>query len=179
MEKKVPRLGPVKCRVCKKTIDRNIEVEGTDWVQPSRNFYYHKSCYESFKNEKESNDSELWFDRIFDYFSHDLKIPYNFMKCRQQIKEYLKKGYTTKGIYFALKYFYEIKKGDPEKCQGGIGIVPYIYNESAEYWTNQTFRNKEVLNNIIAQIEDREKATPTVYHKTKKQQKPKWDLNDI
>ena len=38
MEKKVPRLGPVKCRVCKKTIDRNVEVEGTDWIQPSRNY---------------------------------------------------------------------------------------------------------------------------------------------
>ena len=37
---------------------------------------------------------------------------------------------TAKGMYFALKYFYEIKKGDVSKSENGIGIIPHIYEDS-------------------------------------------------
>lgn len=174
------KMNPVMCRVCKKTIDRNIEKEGIDWVMPSRNFFYHKSCYESFKGGLESPEQDLWYDRIFDYISHDLKLPYNYFKCAQQIQQYLAKGYTTKGIYFALRYFYEVQNGDKTKAKGSIGIVPYIYNESAEYWTNKKYQDEHRMEKIMDQIKEREQQEPPKsVRKGARTRKEKWNLDDI
>ena len=33
-----------------------------------------------------------------------------------------------------LVYWYEIKKAQIDKAQGGIGIIPYIYEQAKEYY---------------------------------------------
>ena len=38
-------------------------------------------------------------------------------------------------MLLALKYFYEIKKRDINKSQGGIGIIPYVLDEAKEFAT--------------------------------------------
>ena len=47
----------------------------------------------------------------------------------------------------ALVYFYEIKGGDKSKANGGIGIVPYVYQNAYNYfyelWLAQQ-KNKDV-----------------------------------
>ena len=43
-------------------------------------------------------------------------------------------NYTYSGILKTLKYWFEIKKGDLEKANGGIGIVPYVYDDAFLYW---------------------------------------------
>ena len=48
------------CRVCKELIDKTKD----DWVMPSRNYYYHKTCYDSWKKAKYSNDDD-YIDLIF------------------------------------------------------------------------------------------------------------------
>ncbi len=55
----------VHCRICKGEIDREKTTEGTDWVMPSRNYFYHCKCYNDWKRKKddvhaEAND-EMWF----------------------------------------------------------------------------------------------------------------------
>ena len=57
---------------------------------------------------------------------------------------------TAKGIYFALKYHYEINKGDVTKSENGIGIIPHIYEDSRNYWT----RREEREVGLIAAIEE-------------------------
>ena len=42
------------CRLCKIEIDK----EKDDWVMPSRNYYYHKKCYENWKKAQFKNDEE-------------------------------------------------------------------------------------------------------------------------
>ena len=37
------------CRVCKQVIDKSKD----DWILPSKNYYYHKTCYGKFKEGKE------------------------------------------------------------------------------------------------------------------------------
>lgn len=66
------------CRICKQEIDKELD----DWVMPSRNWYYHKICYENFKKEKEVKSDEDYIDLIFDYIARDLKVSYDYHKIK-------------------------------------------------------------------------------------------------
>lgn len=165
-----------KCRICKEVINK----ESNDWVMPSKNYYYHIKCYNDWKKTEPLEDAE-WRPFIYDFLSRDLKVSYNYHMCEKQIDKYLKDyKMTAKGIYFSLKYFYEIKKGDWEKSRGGLGIIPYIYNEACTYWVEQNSRSK----NIIAEIESQIRAatqrkTQTVTQQKTKVKKFKVDLSSI
>lgn len=155
------RKHEVKCRVCKQVFDTAPLIQGQDWIMPTKNFYYHTKCYNEWQTKKDNVktstlDDELWRDSTYQYLQRDLKIPVVWNKFSSQWKNLMKKGRTAKGIYFAVRYFYEIEKGDKEKAKGGIGIVDYVYNQSASYWSERE-RNSE---GIIAQIEQqvRERA---------------------
>ena len=113
------------CRVCKIEIDK----EKDDWVMPSKNWYYHRKCYQDWKQSTPATDAE-YKAFIYDFISRDLKVSYNYHMCEAQREKFVKEGKTNKGIFFALKYFYEVKHGDWEKGHGGIGIVPFIYGDS-------------------------------------------------
>ena len=39
----------VTCRICKAKIDTD---SSTNWVMPSKNYYYHKTCYDDFGKKK-------------------------------------------------------------------------------------------------------------------------------
>ena len=56
-----------------------------------------------------------------------------------QINRYLQEHpeYTYSGIKRTLEYFYKIKKNPIEKANGGIGIVPWVYEEAKRYYYNQ------------------------------------------
>jgi hypothetical protein len=44
------------CRVCKEKIDKTKD----DWIMPSKNYYYHKSCYKSWKKAEFSNEYRVF-----------------------------------------------------------------------------------------------------------------------
>ena len=43
-------------------------------------------------------------------------------------------GYTYSGMLGTLMYWYEVRGGVLEKANGGVGIVPYKYDEAKEYY---------------------------------------------
>lgn len=88
---------------------------------------------------------------------------------------------TPKGIYFAVRYYYDILKGNAEKAQGGIGIVPNIYNDSAQYWVDLENKKSGTLEAIVEQIRQREARPVRYIQKTEKKTKPKtkWSLDNI
>ena len=62
---------------------------------------------------------------------------YVYAKIKKQIKDYVTNhGYTYSGIHKALVYYYEVKgnKFDEGKAQGGIGIVPFVYQNAYNYY---------------------------------------------
>ena len=62
---------------------------------------------------------------------------YVYARIQKQIKNYVTNyGYTYSGIQKALIYYYEIKgnKFDESKTNGGIGIVPYVYQNAFNYY---------------------------------------------
>ena len=75
---------------------------------PSKNYYYHTNCYNSWKKNDKKSDED-WKEMIYDFIARDLKKNYNYHMCEKQIESLLKAQRTYKGIYFTLKYFYEIK----------------------------------------------------------------------
>lgn len=128
----------VKCRFCKENFDTSELEEGVDWIMPSNKFYYHLECYTqllSAKNDiKKTIGDDLWYDVVKDYLYKDLKIDVDFAKLDSQWNSFTKNGKTPKGIYFALKYYYGHLHNDPSKANGGIGIIPYIYEDGCRYW---------------------------------------------
>ena len=41
-----------KCRVCDLPIDKTKD----DWIMPSKNYYYHKNCYDNWKKAQFTSD---------------------------------------------------------------------------------------------------------------------------
>ena len=169
----------VMCRICRKRFDKEKLVEGVDWINPVKNMYYHKKCHDDWKTEHgdvtANKADEEYIDCIYSFLSQDLKVKYDYIKCESQRKNFIKsKGYTNKGICFALKYYYEVKNNSWDKAQGGIGVVPYIYAESREYWTELNSRQENIVEQIAAQMKARADR-PTITITKQKKQKPQWE----
>ncbi len=170
---------PVHCRICGQVIDRNIEKEGVDWIMPSNKWYYHKSCYENWKQGTPEND-EAYIGFIYDYISRDLKVKYDYYMCEAQRKKFISENkMTNKGIFFTLKYFYDIKGGSWDKSHGGIGIVPFIYNEACNYWVKKEKSDNGIIARIEQQIKEARERDKKVVRKKSKKKKITIDLGAI
>ena len=171
------------CRCCKQKFDAQIEDKDKIWVMPSKNYYYHKNCYDDWtkkKNDVHSQaDDDLWFDALWDYLSKDIKIGPDFVKVKSQWDNLIKKGKTPKGIYFCTKYFYDIKKGDPKKSEHGIGIISYIYEEGAAYWIEKEQKDKGICARIEEQIRQSQNREKKIVKKIKEKKVKTYDLSDI
>lgn len=171
----------VTCRICKEKFDKDKTQKDEYWVMPSKNWYYHKKCYEDWRNTSIQSETD-WVGLIYDFFSHDLKVSYDYHMCEAQRKKFVTQNkFTNKGIYFALKYFYEIKKGDWDKSHGGMGIVPFIYKESAQYWVAQENKHNGFLAAIEQQILERKNREVINLTQTKKKtkKKAKFSLDEV
>lgn len=124
------RLPQVKCPYCDKYFYRDVE----EFVQINKTRYAHKACYERHTAEltQEERDLEILNKFIKKLFNIDTVSE----KIKRQIKDYHdNKNYTYSGIYKSLVWFYEIKKHPIDKANGGIGIVPYVYEDARNYYT--------------------------------------------
>ena len=56
-----------KCRLCNIPIDK----EKDDWIMPSKNYYYHKQCYNNWKKVQPKADEEYvdFFVVVFGFLS--------------------------------------------------------------------------------------------------------------
>lgn len=175
----------VHCRICKAEIDKRTAGEDADWFKPSQRAYYHKKCYNDWKRKKDDvhseADDEMWFESLKDFLAKDLKMAVDWAKVTSQWKTFLRQGKTAKGIYFTIRYHYEIKHGDIRKSLGGIGIVPSIYENSKSYWIERERREENICQKIEQQVRER-LAQEKIVVKRKKKEKRKdsrFDMNTI
>lgn len=115
----------VKCVYCQENIDKDKE----KYQEVRYHRYAHLTCH-----EPRVDVNGAMFNTIIQYCGEIFGKEANFPRIGKQIKEYAISGMTYNGIYLTLKYWYEVKKNDISKSKGGIGIVPYIYNEARDYW---------------------------------------------
>ena len=162
------------CRICHYPIDVKKETENIDWIMPSKNWYYHRICYDTWRAAPSTN--EEWILMIFDFLARDMKVKYNYHLCKAQIDKFWKENkINPKGIYFTLKYFYEVKNNSWDKSHGGLGIVPWVFDEAKTYWIEQERKKRGFIKNIETQAKEK-----TIIKITRKQEKKeKYDLNNI
>lgn len=140
----------VKCSLCGKLFSK----KETEYEMIGENKYYHKECA-IIESKREKTDQEKLDLYICQLFSADFVPP----RIKKQINEFTTKyNYTHRGIAFALRYFFEVKKNDISKCNETIGIVPYVYKEAMAYYqalaiNAQLNNNKDVKTYIPKVIE--------------------------
>jgi len=121
----------VKCYYCQQIFDRDKE----PFVQVNGRRYAHKLCAE----KAETHVEEVLDDKgkLEQYIMHLFGDTYVSPRIRKQINDYVNTyNFTYSGILKALTYFYEIKDGDKDKANNGIGIVPYVYKDAFNYYYN-------------------------------------------
>lgn len=156
------------CFYCNKGIDISKE----KYFKPRVNRYAHEKCY-----KENYTEDDIFISHIYELLK-EVGIQYKFMECERQRSNYIKQfGYTNKGIFLALKYFYIHKKGDIKKSGGRIGIVPYVYEEAQEYYNKINKEKKEITRDIIEQIG--KSKTVNINYKTPKSYKNYIDIDNI
>jgi hypothetical protein len=116
----------VVCAYCKKPMSK----KDADCVMISNGKYAHKAC-QDIENSREKTEKEL----LEDYIKELFQISYIDPRVKGQIKKFVEEyNYTYSGIRKALTYHYEIKGGDKTKANGGIGIVPFVYDHAYNYY---------------------------------------------
>lgn len=119
----------VKCFYCEQMFDRDKE----PFIKVNGRRYAHKKCSQNYQNtlsqeEQDKIELEQYILKIFNESYLNAKI-------KKQIESYIKQyNYTYSGIYKTLLYWFEVQKKSIEEANGGIGIVPYIYNEALNYY---------------------------------------------
>ena len=172
----------IQCRLCKNRFDTEKE----EFVLVGQRSYYHKQCYDEWikvrNNAKATGDQDFWKESLIDYLYRDIKMSVDFTKFNSQWKNFTRpdKKMTPKGIYFALRYYYDVLHGDKEKALGGIGIVQSIYNDSAQYWTDLESKKEGTLQAIIEQIQERQsRPKQFIIQKETDHNKAKFSLDSV
>ena len=112
------------------------------------------SCLE-IEEKREKTEAEKLDLYIMKLFKWDYVKP----RVKKQISQYIDEyNFTYSGIRKALMYFYEIKGKSLDKAQGGIGIVPYIYQDAYNYyyalWEAQQKNKDIVVEQYVPQVKE-------------------------
>ena len=125
----------VKCPKCGQIFDTN-QIQA---VRVGARRYGHASCYPDstdfveLETKEENNDLVV----LKDYISKLYGDKANWVLINKQIKDFQKDyNYSLSGILKSLVWFYEIKGNSVEKTNGGIGIVPFCYQDAYNYYYN-------------------------------------------
>lgn len=131
---------------------------------------------ENIQLSKQQNDDRdaLWYYiyRLFGQAEKDK--PVSDWNITQMMK-FKRQGMPYRGQLLALKYFYEIKKNSVQKSNKSIGIIPWVWEESRQYYFKLEQKQKEIGEMIQKQLEkDRIEIhyNPSDYIGRKKKKKP-------
>lgn len=119
----------VKCLYCGQMFDANTE----PFVKPNARRYAHVACARTeeenqTQEEKDKHELEEYIKELFGVNTIPVKI-------RKQMDTFRKeKNYSYSGMRKTLKFFFEVKGNPIEKANGGIGIIPWVYDKAFDYW---------------------------------------------
>lgn len=142
----------VKCFICGKSFDTN-EIQA---VRHGTTRYSHQTCeptgepipMEPKKIKKKNEDPDLTL--LKDYINQLYGTSANWSLITKQIKDFKEnKKYSYTGIYKSLKYFYEVKGNKIDKSNGGIGIVPFCWQDAYNYYYTLFIVQQSTQNKIL------------------------------
>ena len=121
----------VKCAVCGEKFDRD-KVQA---VKYGARRYAHHRCLPEGEKVPLVNPVNEDLVKLEEYIANLLGDSYNPARTKKQIKDYQSQyGYSYSGMLKTLIWFYEIKGNPIAKAQGGIGIIPFVYNDALQYY---------------------------------------------
>lgn len=108
------------CFICRKPFRRDEMV-----MLPSGQL----ACKDCAKKDAERprDDKDIFNEYIMKIYDEEFVPPNILKQANHYIAEY---GFTFKGMYRALKYFYEVKGNKVDKSRKTIGIIPYVYKQA-------------------------------------------------
>lgn len=119
----------VKCKYCGIQFDRNAE----PFVEVGGRRYAHKACAD--QHQAAIPQEEKDYQALEDYIKKLFKEDYINAKIKKQIKDFRQEyKYTFSGMLKTLYWWYEIKGNSINLAQGGIGIIPFIYDDALKYY---------------------------------------------
>ena len=154
MDKKI-QMGV--CPGCKQAVEKIEENKVVGKNNHTR--YWHPDCLREDRNKKERKMAEeMGRKAIFNYLI-DLGMKPNYAFWGRQRNDFINKyGYCDSGILMALKYWFGEKKNSIEKANGGMGIVPYIYDEAQRYYKNIILKKRKLAEQAIRQQQEKNKV---------------------
>lgn len=134
----------VKCKYCGVQFNRNAE----PFVEVGGRRYAHKACAEQHQTAIPQEEQD--YQALEDYIKKLFKEDYLNAKTRKQIRDFRKEyNYTFSGMLKTLYWWYEIKGNSIDLAQGGIGIIPFVYDEALKYYYSlyvaQTINENKVI----------------------------------
>lgn len=157
----------VKCIVCEKKFDRD-KIQA---VKVSAKRYAHYSCYpHGGELVPLVNPIDEDLVKLEVYIEQLLGEDYNHARVKKQIKDFKQEyNYTYSGMLKTLIWWYEIKGNSKEKANGGIGIIPFVYQDACNYYYSLYLA--QIANEHIAEsnykptVKEIEITSPEVYRK--------------
>ena len=124
----LPTKKKVKCPACQVFFYR--DEEQNVFV---KNRYWHVKCYEEYKEKQDQSLKSI--EELEKYICDLFGIDYVNARIKKQIKDMVEQyHFTYSGIHGTLRYWYEVKQNSIDKANGGIGIVPYVYEDASKYY---------------------------------------------
>lgn len=147
----------VKCPKCGKTFDTNTEQA----VKVSARRYGHASCYPDIKDFVSMTESQVDPDltKLKDYIKKKYGNNANYALINRQIKQFQKEHqYSLSGILKSLVYFYDVQGHSVDDSNGGIGIVPYVYQQAYNYYYSlfivKSLNENKDVKNIVGKVKE-------------------------
>lgn len=154
----------LKCPHCNNEVKEEEAIYNTKTKR-----YYHEQCYNILLERK------TLIDYICELFSY--KKP--SVKIYQQMSNYYERGVSYSDMLLALKYFYEIKKGDLSKSQGGIGIIPYILDEAKEFSTLEKIEKEKLIKKFEDNAKEHKETKIVYIAEQRNKQRKNIDINTL
>jgi hypothetical protein len=156
------KMAKVKCLICGETFDKDKE----QFFKVS-NRYVHNKCLQ------ETEHGHLL--QLEHYIKTIMGIDKISVLIKKQISKYYEKGWSYKSIALTLKYFYEVKHNAWEKGHGGLGIVPWVFDEAKNYWIVQEQKKRGFMKSLEQQ--SKERSIVKIHRQEKVREK--YNLDDI
>lgn len=119
----------VKCAICGITFDR--DKEPAEMINARR--YAHVECYQ--KQESGKTQQEKDYEALEKYIIKLFNQKTLSAKIKKQIKDFHQEyNYTFSGMHKTLIWWFEIKGNSLDKTNGGIGIIPFVYEDACKYY---------------------------------------------
>ena len=171
-----------KCRWCNGAIHKN-GTPGVDYVQFPKGWYYHPVCYElkmdpqkphplwtSDNREEYAVYVEAMYRFIQKKFGKDMNMALALRQFGMIYNRHKDDGWTYENMYKAFRYFYEEKKGDWKKSNGGCWAIELCYNEAMDFYARLE-KEREAIAQSISKESPKSKMIiiPRIEKKRKKE----------